>query len=265
MGINLPDLMRRPVLLAAALLGACSGGLSGPPVAAPDFCGALAEALCAGRAACCAAQPYASAMECVTAQRAACDAGAGKTLADPRVGYSATRAGGLLERLRGAGQSCPLPALRFADLAAITEGTGAVSADCTPRDGGAAELALVSLSCRREATCRLYLRGGGELQGVCERRPGEGSSGADDCSHAFDCPAERWCNLPKGWRPGQWGTCQPLRSEGWTCAADSECQSGYCDGAAKACRARAATCEAPDGGGDGGAPDGGNPAGRDGG
>ena len=241
-----------PVLLP--FLWACKND-EGPPVAPADFCGAFAEAICAGSTSCCAAQPYASPMDCATAQKMACEAGIGKTLADPRVGYSPGKAGGLLERLRAAPASCPLRALSYPDLAAITEGTGQESADCTPRDAGAGELMLVTLSCRREATCRLYLRGSGELQGVCER------AGGDDCSHAFDCPAERWCNLPKGWRPGLWGTCQPLRSAGWPCGGDAECQSAFCDPMAKACAVRAApTCGGGDGGGDGG-----DPTGRDGG
>jgi hypothetical protein len=243
------------LVVPALLLAGCAGGADGPPVASADFCGAFADAICAGSSSCCAAQPYPSSAECVTAQKAACEAGVGKTLADPRVGYLPRRAGGLLERLRGERASCPLRALSYPDLAAITEGTGAPTADCTPRDAGAGELALVTLSCRREATCRLYLRGSGELQGVCER------PGGDDCSHAFDCPAERWCNLPKGWRPGLWGTCQPLRSAGWTCAGDAECQGAYCDPMTKACRAREpAVCGGADGG-DGG----GGPAGSDGG
>lgn len=205
---------------AIAALSACEPEEVGPEVAAEDLCGAIAEAVCSADATCCTVSPDG----CVEAQTDACRSALQPLVDDPRLAYDAQRGGALVESLRASGESCWAEPIDHDALVAAFAGTGAQGADCTPRDTGPASLRISALSCARGLSCRLYLRADGSTEGECAPRDG------DACSHALDCGPGTFCALPDAWEPGVWGTCRPLRADGWECASDLECESRHCDG-----------------------------------
>lgn len=210
---------------AIAALSACEPEVVGPEVAAEDLCGAIARAVCSADATCCAASPEG----CVESQTEACRSALQPLVDDPRLAYDPRRGGELVESVRVSADSCGAQPVDPDALVAAFAGTGARGADCTPQDTRPASLRISALSCARGLSCRLYLRADGSTEGECAPRDG------DACSHALDCAPGTFCALPDAWEPGVWGTCRPLRADGWECASDLECQSRHCDG----------TCGAP--------------------
>lgn len=217
---------RRILALTSALLVACTPAARvGPPVAASALCGEIADIVCEANTRCCRDRDT----SCDATQTATCERTLGQFIQDPRLNYVPEHGGLLLEQLRAASTMCWSEPFRYDVIASLFEGTGAVGADCTPDERGGAiassELQRAALSCRGDATCRIHLGSDDLAEGVCEARVTSGSSA---CSHAYDCPADTWCNLPANWRPGDWGRCQPLRADGWMCGSGLECASGYC-------------------------------------
>jgi Concanavalin A-like lectin/glucanases superfamily/Dickkopf N-terminal cysteine-rich region len=162
---------------------------------------------------------------CETVQLAACRATIGDIVTDARVGYDPAAGGEVIRELESAGKACWKSAPLYASLIAPLSGTGVVGANCTPDDSTDQSLRISSLSCKSGSSCRLYLKADGAPVGICEARTD------DSCSHPFDCAKEQWCDVGSGWKPGVWGECHPLRTEGWKCSTDLECASGYCDAA----------------------------------
>ena len=217
---------RRFIGLTSALLFACAPAAPvGPPIAASDLCGEIADIVCEANTRCCRDRDTA----CVPTQTATCEETLGRLIEDPRLAYVPEQGGLLLEHLEARAAMCWSEPFRYDEITSLFEGTGDVGADCTPAERGgsitAPELRLAALSCSGDTACRIHLSRDGAAEGVCEAR---GTSGNDACSHAFDCPAATWCNLPSNWRPGDWGRCQPLRANGWACGTGLECESGYC-------------------------------------
>jgi hypothetical protein len=210
------------VLLAVTALAACAGPVpTGTPVAAEDLCTQIASTICSADQHCFAASHP---MDCVMTQTAACRSSVRPLVDDPRLGYDPIAAGRFMERLRTQAQACWSSPVDYDAFTEMFAGTGATGADCTPHGLDATALRTSALSCESGNACRLYLRADGSTQGVCERR-------ADaSCSHAFDCGAAQFCDLPAHWQPGVWGSCRPLRSDGWACGGDLECSSRHCDG-----------------------------------
>jgi hypothetical protein len=215
------------------------------PVLAEDFCAELAEIACDAETDCCAASEPSSlgdgggwpgqdsgsgdeASTCVTTQIASCRGSIGDLVTDPRTGYSADAGGKFVQKMREASESCWKKPIAYADAISVFRGTGELGANCTPEDGSKGALRASALSCKSGSSCRLYLKADGSALGVCEARADE------SCSHAFDCAGGKYCDLPAQWKPGVWGECHPLRTEGWSCKSDLECQSQHCD-AAGAC------------------------------
>lgn len=198
----------------------CAASADGPAIESEALCAEVARVLCETDATCCEDR---LGSDCEDVETAACDASLGALLGDPRLSYVPTRGGGLVDRLEGRGcTSDPLPLAYFEDLFV---GTGELGADCTPEDASPGALRSAALSCVRGTACRLHLDARGEAQGFCESRE---SAGELACSHPSDCAPDLYCNLPVAWQPGDWGHCQPQRSDGWTCASDRECASGAC-------------------------------------
>lgn len=205
----------------ATALAACASPAAGTPVSAEALCTQIATTICSADQRC---FPDSHPMDCLTTQTSACRASVRPLVDDPRLGYDPILAGRFVETLRVQGQSCWQRPVDFDAFTSMFAGTGATGADCTPHDLGASSLRSSSLSCESGNACRLYLRADGSTQGVCERR-------ADaSCSHAYDCGASQFCDLPAHWQPGVWGSCRPLRSDGWACSGDLECDSRHCDG-----------------------------------
>ncbi len=209
-------------LSALALsLAACAGAAPGTPVDAEALCDEIATTICSADQHC---FPDSHPRDCVTTQTSACRTRVRPLVDDPRLGYDPLAAGRFVAALRAQGQACWQSPVDYAAFTAMFSGTGAQGADCTPHDLSAGALRTSALSCETGNACRLYLRADGSTQGVCERR-------ADaSCSHAFDCGASQFCDLPAHWQPGVWGSCRPLRSDGWACGGDLECSSRHCDG-----------------------------------
>jgi hypothetical protein len=209
-------------LLAVAALAACAGpgAATGTPVTAEALCTQIASTVCSADQHC---FPDSHPMDCVTTQTAQCRSTVRPLVDDPRLGYDELAAGRFVEHLRTQAQACWQSPLDYDAFTQMFSGTGAAGADCTPHDLSASSLRSSALSCETGNACRLYLRADGTTQGVCERR-------ADtSCSHAFDCGASQFCDLPAHWQPGVWGSCRPLRSDGWACGSDLECASRHCD------------------------------------
>lgn len=232
------------------VLSACDAGSTGPtndggladaafesgPVAAEDFCAALVAIVCDANARCCGgvveATPDAGVGEgsdagmpmvsCETPQLAACRATVDELVDDPRLAYDPERAGAYLASLEARADGCFATAPQLAELFTIFAGTGVAGADCTPPSFDEAGIRIAQLSCADGLSCLLQRRADGSNRGVCDTRV-EG-----ECSHAFDCGAGQWCNLPNDWVPGLWGTCQPLKADGWECSDDQQCASLYC-------------------------------------
>jgi hypothetical protein len=224
------DVMRLDLATLALLaLSACAaaGPDTGPPVSAEALCVELAETICEAAASCC--EPSRSMTECRDAEQRRCTESLGALVADPRVGYVPERGGALLELAQRRADGCWEEPFQLAELDAIFEGTGANGTDCSPRVvAGAvpsAELHRAAVACVDGSTCRVRLAWDGSPQGTCEARS---VAGGDRCSHPYDCETGTFCNLPSGWRVGDWATCTPLRSDGWACGSDFECASGYC-------------------------------------
>lgn len=216
-GLGLSALALSPLLTLAA----CAGAAPGTPVAAEDLCDEIATTICSADQHC---FPDSHPMDCVTTQTAACRSTVRPLVDDPRLGYDPIAAGHFVERLRTQGQACWSSPVDYGAFTGMFQGTGAQGADCTPHDLSAGALRTSALSCETGNACRLYLRADGSTQGVCERRSDTA------CSHAFDCGANEFCDLPAHWQPGVWGSCRPLRSDGWACGGDLECSSRHCDG-----------------------------------
>lgn len=210
-----------PAALAALSLAACAGAAPGNPVSAEALCTQIATTICSADQHC---FPDSHPMDCTTTQTAACRAAVRPLVDDPRLGYDPIAAGTFVESLRTQGQACWTSPVDYDAFTSMFAGTGAVGADCTPHDLTATSLRTSALSCERGNACRLYLRADGSTQGVCEQRTDTA------CSHAFDCGASQFCDLPAHWQPGVWGSCRPLRSDGWACHGDLECGSRHCDG-----------------------------------
>lgn len=217
----------------------------GKPLSADAFCTEVAKLVCSANESCCESSssglPDSGAsswpeggtdagpsVSCHDEQVAACRGSIGELVEDPRTGYVPAKGGAILEALQAAGEGCWEKPVSYTSVTEVFQGTGDVGTNCTPDDSSAQALLLSSLSCRSGSSCRLYLKSDGAPLGVCEARTD------DSCSHRFDCPAGNWCDLPAGWKPGMWGECHPLRTEGWSCSSDLECASSYCD-AAKRC------------------------------
>ena len=210
------------ILFAVAALSACAApAATGTPVTADALCAQIATTVCTADQHC---FPDSHPMDCVTTQTASCRATVQPLALDPRLGYDELAAGRFLARLHTQATACWSTPVDYDAFTQIFAGTGAQGADCTPHALDATSLRTSALSCESGNACRLYLRADGSTQGVCERR-------ADaSCSHAFDCGASQFCDLPAHWQPGVWGSCRPLRSEGWACGGDLECSSRHCDG-----------------------------------
>lgn len=214
--------IRRALLLSAALFATCAPPESddATPIAAEDLCGELASALCEADAQCCTSHSA----SCVEDQRAACEAALEPLIDDARLGYDPMRGRQFVETIRAQAEACWADPPDYDALVEAFAGTGAEGADCTPADLSATSLRVSSLSCARGTACHLYLRADGSTEGVCEPRTD------DSCSHPLDCDAGAFCSLPSGWQPGMWGTCRPLRADGWECSSDLECASRHCEG-----------------------------------
>ena len=198
---------------------------AGKPVSAADFCDRVADVVCSSESECCSAGSagWPGADDCVTKQVAACRGTIGDLVEDPRTGYDATAGGKVVAALEAAAKGCFAEPISVAQVTTAFKGTGELGANCTPESTSSHALMISALSCSTGSSCRLYLKGDGSPMGVCEDRKD------DSCSHAFDCPSNQWCDLPAGWKPGVWGECHPLRTDGWSCASDRECQSSFCD------------------------------------
>ena len=210
---------------------------TGSPVSADDFCPMLAEIACEASERCCESEPTSSdggwpdsdelgadgGVGCEVEQLARCRGTLGKLIEDPRTGYDAARGGKVVAALASASQGCWKDPVTHADVLNAFLGSGEVGASCTPEDSSSGALQVSALSCKAGTSCRLYLKADGSPNGVCEERADE------SCSHPFDCAPGNWCDLPGGWKPGVWGECHPLRTDGWTCASDLECKSSHCD------------------------------------
>ncbi len=205
-----------------AALAACAQPMAveSTPVAAEDLCGQLATALCDADATCC--QSHSG--TCADDQRAACEAALQPLIDDPRLGYDPDLGGQFLDTIRMRAQQCWQDPPDYDALVSAFAGTGAEGADCTPASLNESDLRVSALSCSDGTACRLYLRADGSYEGECAARTD------DSCSHPLDCGAGEFCSLPGDWQPGMWGTCRPLRANGWECGGDLECESRHCDG-----------------------------------
>jgi hypothetical protein len=191
-----------------------------PPIEAADLCSELAAALCDADALCCRSHSG----TCEEDQTAACQVALQPLIDDPRLGYDPDRGAQFVETMRAQAEQCWEDPPDYDALVEAFAGTGAEGADCTPRDLSASSLRISSLSCARGTACRLYLRADGTTEGECAARSD------DSCSHPLDCDAGEFCSLPSNWQPGTWGTCRPLRADGWECSSDLECASRHCEG-----------------------------------
>ena len=187
----------RTLLLASlALLAACASP-STTPITASALCGQIAGAVCTADQHC---FPDSHPATCLDTQTAACQASVRPLVDDTRLGFDPVAAGRFVDTLHARVTSCGTTPVDYAAFVAMFAGTGAQGADCTPHDLSDASLRSSALSCEAGNACRLYLRADGSTQGVCERR-------ADaSCSHAFDCNADEFCDLPAHWQPGVWGS-----------------------------------------------------------
>jgi hypothetical protein len=218
--------LRSLAALSPVLLAACAGSIgSGTPVAADELCGEIAEVVCNTDERCWSStHPD----DCLETQLDECDRTLQPLLDDPRLGYDELGAGRFLTQLRTEAQTCWQTPVDYDALRDILGGTGALGADCTPPSLSASSLRTSALSCESGTSCRLYLRSDGSTEGECSARTD------DACSHAYDCGANEFCSLPSSWQPGVWGSCRPLRANGWECASDGECESRYCAGTCSA-------------------------------
>lgn len=243
--------MMHRLFVCLFVLSACDAGSTGPtndggladatfesgPVAAEDFCATLVAIVCDANARCCGgvveatpdagvgAGSDAGAPEpttCEAPQLAACRATVDELVDDPRLAYDPERAGAYLASLEARADGCFATAPQLAELFTIFAGTGVAGADCTPPSFDEAGIRIAQLSCADGLSCLLQRRADGSNRGVCDTRV------ESECSHAFDCGAGQWCNLPNDWVPGLWGTCQPLKANGWECSDDQQCASLYC-------------------------------------
>lgn len=216
---------RLPALLLLAIsITACASSHddeapSGPAVAASALCGELAAIACDAAESCC---KETSSTTCVARQKATCESSLGKFVDDPRANFDEKRAGALVARWKSSAATCGKTPLLYEHVRAVFAGTGAAGASCTPDDSTFASLRTSALSCRDGNACRLYLRADGKPTGLCEARKDAA------CSHPLDCSAGNFCELSSSWSPGVWGECRPLRTDGWACKSDLECQSGMC-------------------------------------
>lgn len=226
----------RAVLLVLPLLFACEtppleehDGGTDAEIAAEDLCARIVDVVCRVDARCCGT----TSPRCDEEQTDECEAAIQPLVDDPRLGYDPAGGAALIASLEARGESCGSEPLDYAALLDTFAGTGVAGADCTPPDLSTASLRISALSCAGDLACRLHLRADGTSEGECAAR-------ADDaCSHPLDCGADQFCSLPEDWRPGVWGTCRPLRADGWACESDLECASRHCDGTCGAPRSSA--------------------------
>ncbi len=213
-----------------ALAGCEAGGPpieTGPPVSPEALCAELARVVCDAADDCCDAAGAPTGCEVDQEQR--CMDSLGAMVGDPRVGYVPERAGALVARVRERAASCFETPLSLPELDVIFEGTVPAGGDCSPgaSDGvvRTAELHRAAVACEDFASCRLRAAWDGSPLGTCEPRE---RAGDDRCSHPYDCGDGTFCDLPSGWRIGDWGRCVALREDGWACESDLECASGDC-------------------------------------
>ncbi len=224
-----------------------SGGGSPPamPVAADQFCKTLAQIACKADDQCCdgtktdgtppavdggaagggsgGAGPAPSPFDaCVTQQITACDATAGVLVLDPRTGYDPALGGAFLANASALGKACWKDGITYPGFLGIFRGTGATGADCTPDDMSTASLRIAALSCASGGACRLNLDANSQPTATCKPRTDS------TCSDPVDCPAGQWCELGPSWSAGTWGSCSPVRANGWKCASDLECETYFC-------------------------------------
>lgn len=200
---------------------------TGPPVTPEALCSQLAAIVCDASESCC--EVAGAAPGCEADQELRCMESLGAMVADPRVGYVPERAGFLLAQVRERATGCFHESFDLADLDVIFAGTVPDGGDCSPGaiDGvvRSAELHRAAVACEDFATCRIRLAWDDTPIGTCEPR---GMAGDDRCSHPYDCTQGSFCDLPDGWRVGDWGRCLARRADGWACASGFECASGYC-------------------------------------
>lgn len=188
-------------------------------IAADELCMHVAAAICEADTNCCSSTPS----DCVEEQKEACEAAIQPLVDDPRLGYDPVGGAKLVASLKERGAGCWTEAPDYGALLGAFAGTGTVGADCTPPSLTTARLRESAISCARGLACRLSLRADGSYEGECAERTD------DACSHPLDCGPDQFCSLPGNWRPGVWGTCRPLRADGWACTSDLECASRHCD------------------------------------
>jgi len=217
-----------PLLLVLAGCEAETPIETGPPVSPEALCSEVAEIVCDAAESCCEAGGAGT--DCERTQASRCMDSLGAMVGDPRVGYVPERAGALLAHVRERAAGCfQEEPFALAELDVIFEGTIPSGGDCSPgaTDGAVttAELHRAAVACEDGATCRIRLAWDDAPLGTCEPRE---SAGDHRCSHPYDCTAGSFCDLPDGWRIGDWGRCIALRDDGWACASGIECTSGYC-------------------------------------
>lgn len=218
--------LRRPVRLAtllasAGVVAACAEPLPGTPVAREELCTEIVRIVCDADREC---FPESARTDCVEIQETSCGEIVQPLVDDPRLGYDEERAGAFIHGLEEQAEACWSAPIDYDRFLSVFTGTGRVGADCTPSALDLSSLRTSALSCSNDAACRIHLRADGSPEGVCEAR----SDG--DCSHPLDCGAGSFCSLSSAWRPGVWGECRPLRTDGWACSSDLECASHHCDG-----------------------------------
>jgi len=232
------DAARWPaLLLAMTTLAGCGLDGLGRPIEATTLCAELARVICAADPACCRVVPEEDGCRARTLDD--CHATVGALARDPRLAYVPGRGGAMVDDLEARSASCWEAPVRHDALVSLFEGTGVSTADCTPASLDALELEIAARSCERGLSCRLWLAADGAPRGVCEPRS---AANDDACSHPLDCGSGRFCHLPAGWAPGLWGSCQPLRVDGWACGSDLECASGFCGEMGCATRGEDAAC-----------------------
>lgn len=189
-------------------------------VPADELCAQIVQIVCSADARCCDSRSP----RCVEEQTEECADSIQPLVDDARLAYDPVAGLALVESIRARAEGCWQEPLDYAALVGAFAGTGVQGADCTPPNLQDSSLRESALSCTRGLACRLHLRAAdSSTEAECEPRTD------DACSHPHDCEPGTFCSLADAWRPGMWGTCRPLRTNGWACRNDLECASGHCD------------------------------------
>jgi len=188
-------------------------------VPADELCAQIVQIVCNADARCCDSRPP----RCVEEQTEECAEAIQPLVDDPRLAYDPVAGLALVESIRARAEGCWQEPLDYDALVGAFAGTGVEGADCTPPNLETTSLRESALSCARGLACRLHLLADGSAEGECAPRTD------DACSHPLDCGPGTFCSLADAWRPGMWGTCRPLRTNGWACRSDLECASRHCD------------------------------------